>query len=74
MWSSIHLSVHPVWGEAQYVVTATWRDDAEAEPVTLTRSGIAQVHPQDDPTGVIDAVVRELNAHGLEERRGPGGR
>jgi hypothetical protein len=73
MWSSIHLSALPVWGEVSYTVTATWRDDHEAEPVTLTRSGIAQVHPHDDPIGMLQAVLSCLNQTGLEQSQAPGG-
>lgn len=73
MWSSIHLAVHPVWDVAQYVVTATWRDDHEAEPVTLTRHGSAQVHTHADPLEFLAAVLSELNRQGLEVRQESGG-
>lgn len=69
MWSSIHLSIQPVWGDCQYAVTATWREDNEAEPVTLTRSGLAHVHPHADPGEFLAAVVAELQAHARESRR-----
>ena len=62
MWSSIHLSVRPVWEEAEYVVTATWREDSHTQAVTLTRSGHAQVHTHDDPLQLLQAVVGALAA------------
>lgn len=71
MWSSIHLSILPVWGDCQYAVTATWREDGETEPVTLTRIGVAHVHPENDPVQFLIEVVAELQAHVDELRRAP---
>jgi hypothetical protein len=65
MWSSIHLSLTPVWGECQYHVTAVWSEDAETDPVALTRSGIAYVHPHAEPGEMLAAVVAEMQARAL---------
>jgi hypothetical protein len=60
MWTSVHLSVTPVWDQVLWHVTATWADDPMAEPVAITKGGQTRAHPYESPIGLLAAVLADL--------------
>lgn len=60
MWTSVHLSVTPVWDQVLWHVTATWADDPQSQPVVLTKGGQTRAHPYESPTGLLLAALDEM--------------
>lgn len=68
MWTSLHLSVIPVWDEVQWTATCVWRDDLECEPVTLVKAGRAPARGLYDPESLLRAAIAALQAERTKER------
>lgn len=68
MWTTVSLTAHPVWDEVNWHCSATWREDHEAEPLTLTLSGRAPLGEDESPEGVLTAALRALALERVQVR------
>lgn len=60
MWTQVGMTITTVWDECLWHVTATWRDDDQALPAVLTRSGRAPLNGADRPSEILAAALRAL--------------
>jgi len=61
MWTNVVITCRVTLGEIEWYASALWRDDYDTEPVMLSKTGHARVHPLADPMDIWNAVLSELN-------------
>ena len=62
MWTHLLLTTSHVWDDLHWRLDATWRDDAESDPVHLHQEGTVSVAGRDSPIDFLAAVTAALRA------------
>lgn len=60
MYTQVTLTTTTLWDDVLWHVTATWRDDLEAPPVVITRSGRASLYGDWRPRQILQAAISSI--------------
>jgi hypothetical protein len=60
VFTQVTITCTTIWDEVSWHATATWREDAESQPVVLTRGGRAPLNGEWSPHAIAQACIRAM--------------